>query len=80
MKKHKILLIGYSSIAKKRYIKFFIKKKIQFAVASKSYKKKIKYAYKQYSNYNDAINNSGANIAYISLPIPYIFIGQKKHY
>ena len=78
MKKNKILLIGYSSIAKKRYIKFFIKKKIHFAVASKSYKKKIKNAYKQYSNYNDAINNSGANIAYISLPNSLHFYWAKK--
>ena len=78
MKKHKILLIGYSNIAKKRYIKFFLKKKIQFSVASKSYKKKIRNAYQQYSNYDDAITNSGANIAYISLPNSLHFHWAKK--
>jgi NDP-hexose-3-ketoreductase len=68
MKKNKILLLGYSNIAKKRYINLFIKKKIKFAVASKSYKKKIRYASEQYSDYRDAIINSNANIVFISLP------------
>ena len=37
--KNKILLIGYSNLAKRRLIKTFIKKKILFSVASKSFKK-----------------------------------------
>ena len=68
MKKNYILLIGYSNIARKRIIKVFLKKKIPFCVASKSFNKKIKGAKKQFSNYEDALLNSGANIAYISLP------------
>lgn len=68
MKKNKVLLLGYSNIARKRLIKVFLKKNIQLSVASKSYKKKIKGIHKQYSNYDEAINNSDANIVYISLP------------
>ncbi len=78
MKKNKILLLGYSSIAKKRYISVFLKKNIQFSIASKSLKKKIKGAYKQYSDYNDAISKSEANIVYISLPNSAHFYWAKK--
>jgi dTDP-3,4-didehydro-2,6-dideoxy-alpha-D-glucose 3-reductase len=68
MKKNYFLLIGYSNIARKRIINVFLKKKIPFCVASKSFNKKIKGAKKQFLDYEDALNNSGANIAYISLP------------
>ena len=68
MKKNFFLLIGYSNIARKRIINVFLKKKISFCVASKSYNKKIIGAKKQFLNYEDALINSGANVAYISLP------------
>ncbi len=67
-KKYKVLLLGYSNIAKKRYINTFVKKKIPFCVASRSFNKKIKGAYKQFDNYNAAIKFSDANIVFISLP------------
>ena len=68
MKKNKFLLLGYSHIARKRVIDVFIKNKIEFSIASQSYKKKIEGVKKQFSNYDDALINSGANVAYISLP------------
>ena len=63
MKKNYFLLIGYSNIARKRIIKVFLKKKIPFCVASKSFNKKIKGEKKQFLDYEDALKNSGANIA-----------------
>ena len=78
MKKNKILLIGYSQLSRKRLINVFIKNKIQFSVASKSYLRKIEGAFEQFSNYNDALKNSNANIAYISLPNSLHFYWSKK--
>ena len=78
MTKNKILLIGYSNISKKRYINIFLKKKIKFSVASKSYKKKIKGVNEQFSNYDEAITNSKANIAFISLPNSLHFYWARK--
>ena len=66
--KKKILLIGYSNLARKRLIKTFIKKKIKFSVASKSYKKKINGAYEQFDDYKKALKNSDASLVYLSLP------------
>ena len=63
-----VLLIGYSNISKKRFINYFIKKKIKFSIASKSYKGKIDKVSNQFNNYNKALRTSKANIAYISLP------------
>lgn len=73
-----VLLIGYSKIARKRFIKYFIKKKIKFSVASKSHKGKIKNAFKQYQSYEKALKNSKANITYISLPNSLHYIWAKK--
>ena len=67
MKTH-VLLIGYSKLAKKRLINFFVKKEIKISIASKSYKGKINFAFKQYKNYDKALKNSNAKIVYISLP------------
>ena len=61
-------MIGYSNIARKRFINTFIKSKIPFCVASKSFKGKIKDTYKQFNDYNKALKQSGANIVYLSLP------------
>ena len=65
---YKILLIGYSNIARKRLIQTFLKKNISFCVASKSFKKRIKGSYQQFSDYNQALRQSGADIVYLSLP------------
>jgi len=77
-KKYKILLIGYSNIAKKRYINTFLKNKIPFCVASRSYKKKIKGSYLQFDNYDKALKYSGADIVYLSLPNSMHFNWSKK--
>ena len=78
MKKNTFLLLGYSHIAKKRVIDVFIKNKIEFSIASKSHKEKIKKVKKQFSDYNDALVNSDANIVYISLPNALHFYWAKK--
>ena len=67
-KKLSFLLLGYSNIARKRIIEVFLKNKVTFSIASKSHIKKIKGVQKQFTNYEDALLNSGANIVYISLP------------
>jgi NDP-hexose-3-ketoreductase len=64
----KVLLIGYSKIARRRIINFFLKKKIEFCVATISTNKKVNGAYHQYNNYDEALKESGADIVYISLP------------
>ena len=76
--KNKILLIGYSNIARRRYINSFKKNKIPFCVASKSFTKKIKGAYKQFNDYNKALNQSHANIVFLSLPNSMHFYWSKK--
>lgn len=76
--KNKILLIGYSSIARKRYINTFRKNKIPFCVASKSSKEKIKGAYKHFDDYNKALKQSHANIVFLSLPNSMHFYWSKK--
>ncbi len=64
----KILLLGYSKIARKRMISFFIKKKIILSIASMSHHENIKNIAHQYKCYDTALKNSMADIAYISLP------------
>ncbi len=64
----KILLLGYSNLAKKRLLDFFIKKKIKISIASISHKEKIKNISKQYNSYDFALKNSDADLVYISLP------------
>tara|TARA_B100000795_G_C22804929_1_gene444230 strand:- start:2568 stop:3509 length:942 start_codon:yes stop_codon:yes gene_type:complete len=68
MKKNTFLLLGYSSIARKRIINVFLKNKIEFSVASKSFSKDIYGAKEKFSDYEGALLNSDANIVYISLP------------
>jgi len=74
----KILLIGYSNLAKKRIINFFKIRKIKFCVASKSYKKKINGAYEQFRSYREGLINSKADLVYISLPNSLHYIWAKK--
>ena len=64
----KILLLGYSNLAKKRILNHFIKKKYIVEIASISHKKKIKNISVQYSSYDFALKKSNANLIYISLP------------
>ena len=64
----KILLIGYSNLARQKIIKTFIKKKITFCVASKTAYKKIQGAYAQFKDYDEGLKKSGADLVYISLP------------
>ena len=78
MRKINFLLLGYSQISKKRIIKVLIKNKITFSVASKSNKKIIKGAENQFSNYDYALKNSGANLVYISLPNSLHYYWAKK--
>ena len=66
--KKKILLIGYSNLARRRLIKTFIKKKISFSIASKSFRKKIYGAYSQFNNYDEALKFSKADLVYLSIP------------
>jgi NDP-hexose-3-ketoreductase len=78
MKNNNILLLGYSHIARKRIIDVFVKNKIVFSIASQSHKRIINGAKRQFSNYEDALKNSGANIVYISLPNALHFMWAKK--
>ena len=64
----KILIIGYSSLVKRRIISSLIRKNIPYDVASRSKKQKDFKAANWYHGYTKAINNSDAEIAYISLP------------
>lgn len=64
----KILLLGYSNIARRKIINVFLKKNIPFCVASKTFDKKIPGAYAQFGSYKEGLEKSGANIVYISLP------------
>tara|TARA_B110000967_G_C18793871_1_gene514748 strand:+ start:304 stop:1224 length:921 start_codon:yes stop_codon:yes gene_type:complete len=64
----KILLLGYSNLAKKRLLDFFTKTKINISIASISHKEKIKNISKQYNSYDFALKNSDADLVYISLP------------
>ena len=76
--KKKILLIGYSNLARRRLIKTFIKKKILFSVASKSFRKKIHGAHSQFDNYDNALKFSGAELVYLSVLTRNTLIWLKK--
>jgi NDP-hexose-3-ketoreductase len=78
MKQNSFLLIGYSNVARKRIVNVFLKNKLDFSVASKSFTQKIKGVKKQFDKYDDALLNSGANIVYISLPNSMHFYWAKK--
>lgn len=64
----KILILGYSKIARKRIIDVLIKKKISFCIASKSSKNNLKQAYSWFRNYDEALKRSKADLVYVSLP------------
>lgn len=64
----KVLIIGYSSLVKRRIISTLIRNKISYDIASRSKKQKDTNAENWYHGYDNGINNSNADIAYISLP------------
>ena len=64
----KLLILGYSNVVKKKIIKSLIKSKTPFSLASKSFKKKLKYCEEQYTSYQTALSNSKADTVYVSLP------------
>jgi NDP-hexose-3-ketoreductase len=74
----KILILGYSSIFKKRILNVLIKNNIKFCVASKSSAKKEKKAFNWYRDYNYALNYSNADLVYISLPNSFHYYWAKK--
>ena len=69
----KILILGYSKIVRKRVLNVIKNKKIKLFIASKTYKKKIPGAKKQFNSYETAIKKVKPNLVYISLP-------NSKHY
>ncbi len=64
----KVLIIGYSSLVKRRIISTLIRNNISYDIASRSKKQKDTNAETWYHGYDKAINNSNADVAYISLP------------
>ena len=73
-----VLILGNSNIFKKRILKVLLENKIKFCVASKSSSVKDNKAFIKFKNYNDALNNSGANIVYISLVNSLHYIWAKR--
>ena len=73
-----ILILGYSKIFKKRIRNVLNKKKIKFCVASKSSPQLEKKAYSWFRSYNYALNNTKADVVYISLPNSYHYYWAKK--
>ncbi len=64
----KILIIGYSSLAQRRIIDTLQRNNISYDIASRSKVQKDLKADIWYKGYNEALNKSNADIAYISLP------------
>ena len=65
---NKILILGYSSLVKRRIIGTLIRNNIPFDIASRSKKQKDFNAQNWYHGYEKALKNSDADIVYISLP------------
>jgi predicted dehydrogenase len=63
----KILILGYSNLVKTKILPVFKKYKIHYSIASKSQLITDKLCKFKYKCYNEAINNSKADIVYISL-------------
>ncbi len=64
----KILIIGYSSLVKRRIINTLVREGIPYDIASRSKKRKDPNAENWYHGYEKGLNKSNAKIAYISLP------------
>ena len=77
--KKKVLILGYSSIVKKRILPAIIKtKNINFEICSVSSKRQHVGESNWYRNYNQALKQSKADIVYISLPNSEHFKWAKK--
>ena len=74
----KILILGYSSIFKKRILNVLVKNNIKFCIASKSSMQQEEKAFDWYRNYNYALKHSNADLVYISLPNSYHYYWAKK--
>ena len=74
----KILILGYSSLFKKRILNVLLKNNIKFCIASKSSVQKEKKAFSWYSSYSFALNHSNADLVYISLPNAFHYYWAKK--
>jgi len=76
----KILILGYSSLCKKKIIPLLKKKfsKIKFCICSKSQKKENIGASEWYRSYKDALERSQADLVYISLPNSIHYYWAKK--
>ena len=64
----KLLIIGYSSLVKRRIISSLIRNNIPYDIASRSKNQKDFNAENWYHGYKKGLNNSDADIVYISLP------------
>ena len=76
--KLKILILGYSSIFKKRILNVLVKNSIKFCIASKSSVQKEKKAFSWYRSYSYVLNHSNADLVYISLPNAFHYYWAKK--
>ena len=74
----KILILGYSSLFKKRILNVLLKNNIKFCIASKSSVQKEKKAFSWYRSYSYALNHSNADLVYISLPNSFHYYWAKK--
>ena len=74
----KILILGYSSLFKKRILNVLLKNNIKFCIASKSSVQKEKKAFSWYRSYSFALNHSNADLVYISLPNAFHYYWAKK--
>lgn len=74
----KILIIGYSSLVRRRIIPSLNIKKINYEIASRSNIQKDFGAKKWYNGYAEALDKSKAKIAYISLPNAYHYFWASK--
>ena len=77
-KKLRVLILGYSSLVKRKIIDVLKKNNIKFCVASISSKKKEKKSYNWFRNYDEGLNHSNASLVYISLPNSYHYYWAKK--
>ena len=74
----KILILGYSSLFKKRILNVLLNNNIKFCIASRSSPQKEKEACSWYRSYSFALNHSNANLVYISLPNSYHYYWAKQ--
>ena len=74
----KILILGYSNLFRKRILNILIKQNIKFCIASISSPQKEKKAYNWYRSYDIALDNSNADLVYISLPNSLHYYWAKK--